>query len=81
MIRQTPHLAAAIPNSMMVENIFGGNLPDYGIAVDHLEIRNARLKLPQSPGHGVIFDDAALQKHALANDSIIERTSSVHEGV
>ncbi len=75
------HLVASIPNGMMVENIFGGNLPDYGIASDHLEIRNARLKLPQCLGHGVVFDDTALRKHELTNNSVIERTSSVHGGI
>lgn len=75
------HLVAAVSNGMMVENIFGGNLPDYGIAADNFKIHNARISLSQVPGHGVVFDQKALRIRELANDAVIERASAVHAGV
>lgn len=74
-------MVAAVSNGMMVENIFGGNLPDYGIAADSFKVRNARICLSQAPGHGVVFDHKALGARELANDAVIEREPAVHTGV
>ncbi len=54
------HLAAAVPNALHVENIFGLNLYDFGATASPMQIENGRLVPPEAPGHGVIFDGPSL---------------------
>lgn len=54
------HLAAAAPNALHVENIFGLNLHDFGATASPLPIKDGRLVPPDAPGHGVVFDGPSL---------------------
>lgn len=54
------HLAAAAPNVLHIENIFGLNLHDFGATAHPMAIVDGRLAPPDSPGHGVVFDGPSL---------------------
>lgn len=54
------HLAAAAPNALHVENIFGLNLYDFGATATPMPITDGKLVPPDAPGHGVIFDGPSL---------------------
>ncbi|WP_332719434.1 mandelate racemase/muconate lactonizing enzyme family protein [Pelagibacterium mangrovi] len=67
------HLAAALPNALHVENIFGLNLFDFGATAEPISIRDGRCVAAPTPGHGVRFDHQALNDHALIAGAAIER--------
>ena len=75
------HLVAAVSNGFMVENIFGGNLADLGAVAEPPEIGSARMRLPRTPGHGVVFDTAYLAGFRLALDESVEREPANHGGI
>ena len=54
------HLAAAAPNALHVENIFGLNLHDYGATANPAPVENGYLSPGDAPGHGVVFDGPSL---------------------
>lgn len=54
------HLAAAAPNALHVENIFGLNLFDFGATASPMPVKDGRLTPPDAPGHGVVFDGPSL---------------------
>ena len=54
------HLAGATQNSAGVENIFGLNLYDFGATAAPIPINDGMITLPDTPGHGVVFDGPAL---------------------
>ena len=54
------HLAAAAPNALHIENIFGLNLYDFGATAKPMAVAGGRVTLTDTPGHGVIFDGPSL---------------------
>ncbi len=54
------HLAAAAPNALHIENIFGLNLFDFGATAKPMAVSEGRVTLTDAPGHGVIFDGPSL---------------------
>ena len=72
------HLAAALPNAMHVENIFGLNLFDFGATSAPLPISGGKHQLSDAPGHGVRFEKDALQAHKLIPGSTVERKPLYH---
>lgn len=75
------HLMGAVPNGWAVENIEGGNLADFGIIEQAPYIENARVTLTDIPGHGVVFDEAALAFYEMDAQSVVERKNSAHNGI
>jgi L-alanine-DL-glutamate epimerase-like enolase superfamily enzyme len=67
------HLAAALPNALHVENIFGLNLFDLGATTVPLPVRDGHLVPPDGPGHGVVLDGPALQGNEVAPGVAIDR--------
>jgi len=67
------HLAAALPNALHVENIFGLNLFDFGATSEPLPIVGGRYDLGSEPGHGVNLDFDALEAHELPIGKAIDR--------
>lgn len=68
------HLAAALPNALHVENIFGLNLHDFGATSAPADVRDGRMVPPDTPGHGVVFDGPALHDgHAITPGAAIDR--------
>lgn len=59
------HLVASIPNGRFVEFFPDDQVLNFRRLLDRqLEFRDGRLVLPDSPGLGFRFDDAAVQEHA-----------------
>ena len=75
------HLVAAIPNGTVVENIEGGNLADFGVVTRAPEVKDARIQLDDTPGHGVTFDEAELARFELAPDEVVVRRRATHGGL
>lgn len=67
------HLAAALPNALHVEHIFGLNLFDFGATSTPLPITRGRLTPGTAAGHGVSFDREALAEHEVIPGQAIER--------
>lgn len=67
------HLAAALPNALHVENIFGLNLFDFGATAEPMEISGGRAVPSSVPGHGVVLDWDFLDHHELAPGEPIAR--------
>lgn len=68
------HLAAALPNAMHVENIFGLNLFDFGATHQASEIVKGRITPSDAPGHGVVFARESLTEHLIVPGETIERS-------
>lgn len=61
------HLVAATPNARFVEYFPDDQVLNFRRLVSRqLEVRQGRIQLPQGPGLGFDFDDAAVQRYALA---------------
>lgn len=74
------HLIAAIANGYMVENILGSNLADLGIA-EPVEVRNGRIRLPDRPGHGTVFDWSALARYRVDPATVFKPQATTHQGL
>jgi L-alanine-DL-glutamate epimerase-like enolase superfamily enzyme len=68
------HLAAALPNALHVENIFGLNLFDFGATNEPMTVSNGRAVPGQAPGHGVSIDWDSIRDHELSPGVPIRRT-------
>jgi len=66
------HLAAALPNALHVENIFGLNLFDFGATSTPMPISEGRTVPGTAPGHGVVFD-GDLAGHEITLGEAIDR--------
>lgn len=75
------HLVGATTNGFMVENIEGGNLADFGIVLEAPKVTKARVCLDERPGHGVVFDETALEPHVMDVSGVVEREPAVHDGL
>lgn len=75
------HLVAGVANGFMVENIFGGNLSDLDMVEEPVAITRGRTRLPERPGHGVVFRQDVLDRHLLTPGEIIDRKPSFHGGL
>lgn len=60
------HLAAAIPNSDRIENIFGVSLHELGATTVETRIVDGMAAPGEEPGHGVVFDGPALERYGAA---------------
>jgi L-alanine-DL-glutamate epimerase-like enolase superfamily enzyme len=80
-IEISAHLAAALPNALHVENIFGLNLHDYGATSTPMPITNGRLAPGIVPGHGVVFDGSALAGNEITPGEAIDRVPLLRESI
>lgn len=67
------HLAAALPNALHVENIFGLNLFDFGATATPMPVTDGRIVMNENPGHGVVFDGPSLEGNELTAGVAIDR--------
>lgn len=74
------HLVGAVPNGWMIENIFGGNLADFGIVDTAPKVVNASVRLGEEPGHGIVFNEAALAPFEMAA-GLVQREPATHAGL
>ncbi|MCA0757631.1 mandelate racemase/muconate lactonizing enzyme family protein [Paenibacillus sp. N4] len=65
MMELSLHLLCGVPNSYMLENVVGGSLTELGLLEIPIEVRGGMGVPSELPGHGIVFDRDALQKHLL----------------
>jgi L-alanine-DL-glutamate epimerase-like enolase superfamily enzyme len=75
------HLAAAIPHGSKIENIFGVSLFDLGASLTPVEVKDGAIALPDTPGHGIVFDGPALDRHEVRDGSHVARKATTHGGM
>lgn len=56
------HALCGIENGLILEDIEGGTLTELGLLVEPFEVTDGVAVPPQRPGHGVVFDKAALER-------------------
>ncbi|WP_068110734.1 mandelate racemase/muconate lactonizing enzyme family protein [Tropicimonas marinistellae] len=59
-----------IPNGFMLENVVGGSFTELGLLAEPIVVEGAVARPPDRPGHGVVFDHAALERVRLDTDSL-----------
>ena len=61
-------LLCAIPNALILEDVEGGSLTDLGVLEEPLPVRNGYWSPSRRPGHGIVFDQRALDKTELRDE-------------
>jgi len=57
------HALCAVPNGLILEDLQGGSLTDLGILAEPIRVVNGEMAPPARPGHGIVFDPAALRRY------------------
>jgi L-alanine-DL-glutamate epimerase-like enolase superfamily enzyme len=68
MMELSRQLLCCLPNAHILENIDGGSLTDLGARAEPIRIEHGWFTPPDRPGHGIIFDRAALAARASSPD-------------
>jgi L-alanine-DL-glutamate epimerase-like enolase superfamily enzyme len=63
MLELSVHALCAVPNGLILEDLQGGSLTDLGILAEPIRVVNGELAPPARPGHGIVFDPAALRRY------------------
>lgn len=70
MMELSLHLLCGVQNSFMLENVVGGSFTELGLLEEPIIVKDA-IGIPSNrPGHGLIFNKAALKAHELSSDKI-----------
>lgn len=70
MMELSLHLLCGVQNSFMLENVVGGSFTELGLLEEPIIVKDA-IGIPSNrPGHGLIFNKAALEAHELSSDKI-----------
>lgn len=65
MMELSSQLLCGVPNAFMLEDVIGGSFTELGLLEEPIMVRNAVGTPPARPGHGIVFDRAALDAVAL----------------
>lgn len=60
------HAVCAVPNGLILEDLQGGSLTELGLLAEPIRVVDGWGVPPARPGHGVVFDPAALARHEVA---------------
>lgn len=63
MLELSVHALCAVPNGLILEDLAGGSLTDLGLLAEPIRVVDGALSPPARPGHGIVFDPAALRRH------------------
>ena len=63
MLELSVHALCAVPNGLILEDLLGGSLSDLGLLKEPIRVVNGEIAPPAFPGHGIVFDSAALQRY------------------
>lgn len=81
-IEISAHLAAAVPNALHIENIFGLSLYEIGATKTPLAIKDGVYQLSDRPGHGIDFDGPNLTaEYEMVPGAAIKREALIHSGL
>jgi L-alanine-DL-glutamate epimerase-like enolase superfamily enzyme len=68
-------LLCAVPNALILEDVEGGSLTDLGVLEEPLPVRNGYWSPSRRPGHGIVFDQRALDKTELRDEGLETQTT------
>lgn len=68
LIELSVHALCAVPNGLILEDLQGGSLTELGILAEPIRVVNGTLAPPARPGHGIVFDPAALAGYEVTPD-------------
>jgi L-alanine-DL-glutamate epimerase-like enolase superfamily enzyme len=57
------HALCAVPNGLILEDLKGGSLTDLGLLAEPWRVSGGYGVPPRSPGHGFLFDEAAITRY------------------
>jgi L-alanine-DL-glutamate epimerase-like enolase superfamily enzyme len=63
MMELSVHALCAVPNGLILEDLQGGSLTDLGLLAEPIRVENGEIAPPARPGHGIVFDPAALGRY------------------
>ncbi len=63
MMELSVHALCAVPNGLILEDLQGGSLTDLGLLAEPIRVENGEMAPPARPGHGIVFDPAALGRY------------------
>jgi L-alanine-DL-glutamate epimerase-like enolase superfamily enzyme len=64
LIELSVHALCAVPNGLILEDLQGGSLTELGILAEPIRVVNGEMAPPARPGHGIVFDPAALTRYS-----------------
>lgn len=70
MMELSLHMLCGVPNGFMLENVIGGSFTELGLVEEPIVVENGVGVPPARPGHGVVFDRAALAAHRLKPEDV-----------
>jgi L-alanine-DL-glutamate epimerase-like enolase superfamily enzyme len=70
MMELSLHMLCGVANGFMLENVIGGSFTELGLVSEPIVVENGVGVPPARPGHGVVFDRAALAKVRLTSETI-----------
>lgn len=62
MMELSLHMLCGVPNAFMLENVVGGSFTELGLLAEPIVVEGAVGRPPARPGHGIVFDRAALDR-------------------
>jgi L-alanine-DL-glutamate epimerase-like enolase superfamily enzyme len=62
MVELSLHMLCGVSNGFMLENVIGGTFGELGLLAEPFVVEGPLVRPPQRPGHGVVFDRAALDR-------------------
>ena len=65
LIELSVHALCGMPNGLFLEDLPGGSLTELGVLAEPIRVVNGEMAPPARPGHGIIFDPAALARHEI----------------
>lgn len=71
MMELSLHMLCGVPNAFMLENVIGGSFAELGLLEEPIVIKDAVGRPPDRPGHGIVFDRAALDRVKVETDSLV----------
>lgn len=70
MMELSLHMLCGVTNAFMLENVIGGSFTELGLLEEPLVVEGAVGRPPSRPGHGLLFDRAALERVRLDPKSL-----------
>jgi L-alanine-DL-glutamate epimerase-like enolase superfamily enzyme len=70
MMELSLHMLCGVPNAFMLENVIGGSFAELGLLEEPIVVEGAVGRPPKRPGHGIVFDRAALDRVRLTPGSL-----------
>jgi len=62
MMELSLQLLCGVPNAFMLEDVVGGSFSELGLLAEPIAVSNGVAAPPDRPGHGIVFDQAALER-------------------